>query len=431
MRSSYKKLGQFIQEVNIRNKDLGVERLLGVSIRKVLMPSIANTIGTDMKTYKIIKRNQFAYGPVTSRNGDKISIALLEDFDEAIISQAYVVFEVIDETQLLPEYAMMWFRRPEFDRYARFKSYGSARETFDWNELCDTELPIPSMEEQREIVAEYNTITNRITLNEQLNQKLEETAQALYKHWFVDFEFPIHCHSERSEESHINTDYSKGYKSSGGEMVYNEELDGEIPLGWEVRNLSDLSKLITKGTTPRKMYSNFIKGKIPYIKAQSIGSNHFINPLKTDFIDVDDHRKELKRSIIIEDDLLFTITGTLGEFALVDKEIKEANTNQNVAIIRFKEKRIHPRFIVFLLMGNWHKDFLLENTQEAVQANLNLSMIGNMKIILPPKRYLEIIIKPIDVIIEQKYNLHKQNNRLLLFEQLILSRMSKEEVLLE
>jgi len=220
LRSNYKKLGQFIQEVNIRNSDLNVERLLGVSIRKVLMPSIANTIGTNMKTYKIIKRNQFAYGPVTSRNGDKISIALLEDYDEAIISQAYVVFEIIDETQLLPEYAMMWFRRPEFDRYARFKSHGSARETFDWDELCDTELPIPSIEKQQEIVVEYNTITNRIALNEQLNRKLEETAHALYKHWFVDFEFP-------------NED-GKPYKSSGGEMVYNEELDMDVPEGWEV-----------------------------------------------------------------------------------------------------------------------------------------------------------------------------------------------------
>lgn len=411
MRSSYKKLGQFIQEVNIRNTDLSVERLLGVSIRKVLMPSIANTVGTNMKTYKIIKRNQFAYGPVTSRNGDKISIALLEEYDEAIISQAYVVFEIIDETQLLPEYAMMWFRRSEFDRYARFKSHGSARETFDWDELCDTELPIPNIEIQREIVAEYNTITNRIALNEQLNQKLEETAQALYKHWFVDFEFP-------NEEG-------KPYKSSGGAMVYNEELDKEIPEEWDVRNLRDLSELITKGTTPQRMYSNFIKGKIPYIKAQSIGLNHFINPLKTNFIDIEDHTKELKRSIIVEDDLLFTITGTLGEFAIVDNEIKEANTNQNVAIIRLKEKKIYTRFIMFLFIGNWHREFLLENTQEAVQANLNLTMIGNMEIILPSQQSLEKLIKIIDILINQKYNLHKQNIRLLLLEQLILSKMTK------
>ena len=181
MKSSYKKLGNYIQIVNDRDADKTVDRLLGVSIRKVLMPSIANIIGTDMSTYKIIQRNQFAYGPVTSRNGDKISVALLEEYDKAIVSQAYTVFEVIDKNELLPEYLMMWFRRPEFDRYARFKSHGSAREIFDWAEMCDTELPIPSIEKQREIVREYNIIQNRIALNNQLISKLEETAQAIYK----------------------------------------------------------------------------------------------------------------------------------------------------------------------------------------------------------------------------------------------------------
>ena len=188
MKSNYKRLGDYIKPVNIRNKDLQVTKLLGVSIQKILMPSIANTVGTNMKTYKIIKKNQFAYGPVTSRNGDKISIALLQDFDEAIISQAYTVFEIKDVEILNPEYLMMWFRRPEFDRYARYKSHGSARETFDWDEMCEVELPIPSIEKQNEIVKEYNTVVNRIKLNEQLNQKLEETAQAIYKHWFVENE---------------------------------------------------------------------------------------------------------------------------------------------------------------------------------------------------------------------------------------------------
>ena len=180
MPSNYKRLGDYIQEVNIRNRDLSNIPLLGVSIKKVLMPSIANIIGTDMSTYKLIQKNQFAYGPVTSRNGDKISIALLEEFDNAMVSQAYTVFEVIDENELLPEYLMMWFRRPEFDRYARFMSHGSAREIFSWTEMCETLLPIPTIEKQREIVREYNTIQNRIALNNQLISKLEETAQAIF-----------------------------------------------------------------------------------------------------------------------------------------------------------------------------------------------------------------------------------------------------------
>ncbi|KOH43728.1 restriction endonuclease subunit S [Sunxiuqinia dokdonensis] len=226
MQRDYKPLGNYIREVNVRNTDLKVELLLGVSIKKVFMPSIANIVGTDMRSYKILERNQFAYGPVTSRNGDKISIALLDDYDEAIISHAYTAFEIIDTNELNPEYLMMWFRRPEFDRYARFMSHGSAREVFGWEELSNTMLPIPSPEKQREIVAEYNTIKNRIALNNQLIQKLEETAQAIYKQWFVDFEFP-------DENGNL-------YKSTGGKMVWNEELDREIPEGWKVDNLETL-----------------------------------------------------------------------------------------------------------------------------------------------------------------------------------------------
>ena len=184
--AEYKRLGDYIKEVNVRNRDLKVTNLLGVSISKEFMPSIANTIGTDMSTYKIVERGQFAYGPVTSRNGDKVSIALLDGCDDAIISQAYIVFEIIDQELLLPEYLMMWFRRPEFDRYARFHSHGSAREIFDWDELCDVMLPIPSITRQREIVSEYETLSNRIRLNNQMIQHLEATAQALYRKMFVD-----------------------------------------------------------------------------------------------------------------------------------------------------------------------------------------------------------------------------------------------------
>lgn len=184
-RTDYKRLGDYIRQVDVRNRDLKVERLLGVSVSKEFMPSIANTIGTDMSNYKVVQQGQFAYGPVTSRNGDKVSIALLNS-ETAIISQAYTVFEVIDKDCLSPEYLMMWFRRPEFDRYARFHSHGSAREIFDWDEMCDVMLPVPPIDRQREIVAQYEALTRRIRINEQMITKLEDTAQALYRKMFVD-----------------------------------------------------------------------------------------------------------------------------------------------------------------------------------------------------------------------------------------------------
>jgi type I restriction enzyme, S subunit len=229
MKSNYKTLGQYIQLVVGRNNDLGDLPLMGLSIQKKFIRSIANTIGTDMSTYRIIEKNQFAYSPVTSRNGEKITIALFKDYEKAIISQAYTPFEVKDKNKLDPEYLMMWFCRPEFDRYARFMSHGSAREIFGWEEMCETLLPVPHIDTQRQIVAEYNVIQNRIALNQQLIQKLEDTAQTIYKQWFVDFEFP--------------DDNGKPYLSNGGAMVWNETLQKEIPLGWETKKLEKITKM--------------------------------------------------------------------------------------------------------------------------------------------------------------------------------------------
>ena len=164
---NFKRLGDYIQLVDKKNKDLKVDRLLGVSIQKKFIESIANTSGTDMSNYRVIKRNQFAFSPVTSRNGDKITIALLKDEEEAILSPAYSVFEVIDSEKLIPEYLFIFFNRSEFDRYTRFNSWGSARETFSWEDMCDIHLPIPSIDEQKKYVAIYQGLLNNQRTYEQ------------------------------------------------------------------------------------------------------------------------------------------------------------------------------------------------------------------------------------------------------------------------
>lgn len=179
MRKDYKLLGNYIQPVDVRNKQLEIDNLLGVSISKKFIPSIANIVGTDLSNYKIVRTGQFAYGPVTSRNGEKISIAYL-DSEDCIISSSYSVFEVIDKDKLDPEYLMLWFSRPEFDRYARYKSHGSVREIFDWNELCLVELPVPDIEEQRNIVKAYKTITDRIELKQKINDNLEAILATVF-----------------------------------------------------------------------------------------------------------------------------------------------------------------------------------------------------------------------------------------------------------
>ena len=178
MKERYRLLGDFIRQVDVRNTDGKEENLLGVSVQKMFIPSIANTVGTDFTKYKVVKRGQFTYIPDTSRRGDKIGIALLTDYDEGLVSNIYTVFEVKDENELLPEYLMLWFSRPEFDRYARFKSHGSVREIMDWDEMCKVELPVPSIDKQRSIVKAYQTITERIDLKRRINDNLVAVGTA-------------------------------------------------------------------------------------------------------------------------------------------------------------------------------------------------------------------------------------------------------------
>jgi type I restriction enzyme S subunit len=185
MEKEYKILGNYIRLVDERNRDLAVTKLLGVSISKKFIPSIANIVGTDLSNYKIVRTGQFAYGPVTSRNGEKISIAYLDE-EDCIISSSYTVFEVENKEELDPEYLMLWFSRPEFDRYARYKSHGSVREIFDWNELCMVELPVPDIEKQRNIVKAYKTITDRIALKQKINDNLINTTDTIFFKVFLE-----------------------------------------------------------------------------------------------------------------------------------------------------------------------------------------------------------------------------------------------------
>ncbi len=384
---TYKRLGDYIREVNVRNRELKVTRLLGLSIEKRFIPSIANTIGTDMAGYKVVRRRQFAYVPVTSRNGEKITIALLDDCDEAIISQAYAVFEVVDCEKLLPEYLMMWFRRPEFDRYARFHSHGSAREVFDWDELCDVQLPVPNIERQREIVSEYETLTRRIRLNEQMIEKLETTAQALYRHTFVD-----------------NIDKQN------------------LPQGWHLATLGEVCSVITKGTTPSDYSEN---GPVNFVKAESISPNHCIDNKMLAHIDDNTHNIELKRSIIKENDILFTIAGTLGKFCIADKTFLPANTNQAVAIIRVDESKIHPIDIYAMFVSGVHEDYCKRNIQQAVQANLSLETISKIPIVLPHNDIMNIFHKNALSVFNAIFLTQQENIKLTELQSLLLARMGQ------
>ena len=207
---TYKRLGDYIREVNVRNKDLKVTKPMGINIEKYFMPSVANVIGTDLSTYKLVRDMQFACNLMHVGRDEKIPMAMHKGEQPIIVSPAYFVFENSNPNELLSDYLMMWFRRPEFDRNAWFYTDTDVRGGMAKDALLDMTLPIPSIERQREIVEEYETLSRRIRLNEQMIEKLEATAQALYRKMFVD------------------------------------DIDKEkLPAGWRIGTLGEVAKIVT------------------------------------------------------------------------------------------------------------------------------------------------------------------------------------------
>jgi type I restriction enzyme S subunit len=317
MRSHYKLIGRYVRQVNARNEDLAITDLKGININKEFMPSVANTHDTDLSKYKVVSHEQFAYNPMHVGRDAVLPISMLDSEVPVIVSPAYVVFEIIDTNCLLPDYLMMWCRRPEFDRNAWFTTDSSVRGGFGWDDFCDMELPIPPIAKQREIVHEYNTIVNRIKLNEQLNQKLEETAQALYKHWFVDFEFPISAEYATA----IGQPELEGqpYKSSGGEMVYNVELDREIPRDWHIKKMFDLCEI---GSSRRIFESEYVEDGIPFYRGKEVILKKNGSPIRDGLFISKERYEEVKKKSgkPAKGDILLTAVGTLGVSYLVQEE---------------------------------------------------------------------------------------------------------------
>ena len=182
-RENYKRLGEYIAPYLEKNVGLKVTLSQGINNYKYFQTP--RQVAVDSENDQIVRTGQFAYNKATTRNGEKISIAYREGPD-CTVSSAYQVFRIKDEEKLNPKYLLMWYKRPDFDKYARFRSHGSAHEFFEYEEMCNVRIPLPSIERQREIVEEYETLSRRICLNNQIIQHLEATAQALYRKTFVD-----------------------------------------------------------------------------------------------------------------------------------------------------------------------------------------------------------------------------------------------------
>ena len=184
MKSNYDILGNHIRLIDTRNRESITDRVLGINIDKFFMPSVANVIGTDLSKYKLITKGKFACNPMHVGRDERLPVALYDEEKPAIVSPAYFMFEVIDNSILKEDYLMMWFRRPEFDRICWLHTDGSVRGGITWDDICRLELPIPPIENQLEIVNSYKAITERIALKQKINDNLEATASAMFKERF-------------------------------------------------------------------------------------------------------------------------------------------------------------------------------------------------------------------------------------------------------
>ena len=406
MQSSYKRLGDYIQVLKEKNVDLRATKLLGINIDKFFMPSVANIVGTDLSNYKIVKKNQFACNRMHVGRDYRIPIALSNDENEFIVSPAYDVFEIIDTNALLPEYLMMWFRRKEFDRNTWFHTDADVRGGLPWEAFSNLKLPIPSPEKQQVIVNEYHTIQNRINLNNQLIAKLEETAQTIYKQWFVDFEFP--------------DEHGKPYKSNGGKMLWCEELEKEIPEGWEVGTIGKYSKVKSGFAFKSDWWK--LNG-IPVIKIGSI-SNNTIDINALDFVDSNKF-ENAKNYIVQRGDIVIAMTGaTIGKIGIVPNLGNYTLVNQRVGMFNLGEKPLKKvPFLYLVLLDDTVQNEISNVGGDSAQANISNSQIENIKIVLPKEKN----INDFNLLVESTFNLIlnkiEENQKLEELKELLLGRM--------
>lgn len=315
---------------------------------------------------------------------------------------------------------MMWFRRPEFDRYARYKSHGSVRELFSWDEMCDVELPVPSIEKQREIVREYHTIVERIKLNEQLNQKLEETAQAIYKQWFVDFDFPISKeHAAKIGKPELE---GKSYKTSGGKMVWNDELNQEIPEGWSSDSLGNITTTVdNRGKTPPHYKDK--KTDFPLLEIASLKSSGRVVAYEncSKYLKNETYNNWFRSGHPLKKDILFSTVGSLAELK-VFWGIK-GSIAQNIVAFRAKNN-----IGLYLYQYLKHSiDKLLSYEIGSVQASIKVSHVVDFNVIIPESTTVQMFEHISENITQFVFMKSEEKSAMADLMNLLLSKMTKAE----
>lgn len=377
MKSNYKRLGDYIQELKVRNTEEKAEQLLGINIDKFFMPSVANVVGTDLSVYKLVRKNQFACNRMHVGRDYRLPISMSKSDEEFMVSPAYDVFEIKDTKVLHPEYLMMWFSRKEFDRNAWFYTDADVRGGLPWKSFCDIELPVPHIDKQREIVKEYNSIQNRIALNQQLIQKLEETAQAIYREWF---------------EKYSNS--------------------------WLWTTVKDYCLEMKSGGTPSRTENSYWNSNdIPWIKTGEIKNNILIQA--EEFIS-NDGMKNSSAKLLPKDTVLMSMYGVnAGDIGFLKFE---ATTNQACCGMICKNP-MQAAFLYYHLLHN--QKFIATQAIGGAQENLSKDFIEKIEIPIPDDDKLNSPL--LKIIIDNKEIYTRQNQKLTELKELLLSKLATVE----
>ena len=365
MKSNYDILGNHIRLIDTRNRESITDRVLGINIDKFFMPSVANVIGTDLSKYKLITKGKFACNPMHVGRDERLPVALYDEEEPAIVSPAYFMFEVVDNSILNEDYLMMWFRRPEFDRICWLHTDGSVRGGITWDDICRLELPIPPIENQLEIVNSYKAITERIALKQKINDNLEATAQAVFQDQF---------------SSYYGCD--------------------KLPEGYSIVSLDSLCTVKGGKRLPADCELLDDPTEHPYIRVRDVGGSRYV--CLTDqfqYIDEETHQA-ISRYIVNTGDIVISIVGTIGLLGKIHSSLDKANLTENCV----KLAGIHTVTSDYLYYTLCYKKQIKEIdllTVGAVQAKLPMYNIQSMKILVPPTKVISDFQKKMNALDEQ------------------------------
>lgn len=291
------------------------------------------------------------------------------------------------------DYLLYYLQSPIGQASLKARETGTTVTGIKQSEFRKIEIEIPDYEVQKKVSSILRVIDQKIELNTAINNNLEQQAKAIFKSWFVDF----------------------------------EPFGGVQPSEMQFIPLQELCKVVTKGTTPTTLGKSFTSSGINFIKAESILDNHSIDSSKFAFID-EETNALLKRSIIKVNDIVFTIAGTLGRFAMVDKSVLPANTNQAVAIIRPDETKVTPAYLYSFFIGNWHNEYYSKRIQQAVQANLSLTTIKSLPIAVLNNTTMSNYDKLVSPLFALMKSNEEENRRLSKLRDTLLPRLMSGEL---